>query len=267
MNLSVEPNERVRFEIRHQDEHLLVVSKPARLPTTPGKGHRSDTLLNGLFARFGPQLQNLGRQRDFGMLHRLDKPTSGLLLVALTPGAYDALADSFRRRELAKFYYAITRRAPAKVPTGAIQRPILEEVTDKKRARVAASGKPALTAYRLVDQSPAAALLECRAVTGRLHQVRVHLASIGCAILGDDLYANATVADAAGRLMLHAHRLAFVHPVTGRPIDVHAPLPRDFLAMLKRTGLQRPSDPTPQAGDPARAEATGPGRDPTPQAE
>ncbi|MEQ8845303.1 MAG: RluA family pseudouridine synthase [Phycisphaerales bacterium] len=240
MNLSIEPNERVTFKVRYEDEHLLLVDKRARLATVPGKAHTDDTLLNGLFAKYGPRLQNVGRQREFGMMHRLDKPTSGLLLVALSTASYDALAELFRKRELAKFYYAITRRAPAKLPTGSINRPILEEQKTKKLARIASSGKPALTAYRLVERTPAAALLECRAVTGRLHQVRVHLASIGCAILGDDLYANPTIADAAGRLMLHAHRLVFTHPMTGERVDVRSPLPRDFAALLKRAGLGKP---------------------------
>lgn len=240
MNLTVEPNERINFKVQFEDEHLLVVEKKARLATVPGKAHADDTLLNGLFARYGAKLQNVGKSREFGMMHRLDKPTSGLLLVALSPESYDALADLFRKRELAKFYYAITRRAPAKLPAGTINRPILEEMKNMKLARIASSGKPALTAYRLVEQNPAAALLECRAITGRLHQIRVHLASIGCAILGDDLYANPTVADAASRMMLHAHRLAFKHPMTGQPVDARAPLPRDFLATLKRVGLAKP---------------------------
>ncbi len=241
MNLTIEPNERVTFKVRYEDEHLLVVEKKARLATVPGKAHTDDTLLNGLFAQYGARLQNVGKAREFGMMHRLDKPTSGLVLVALSPESYDALADLFRKREMAKFYYAITRRAPAKLPTGTINRPILEEMKNMKLARIANSGKPALTAYKLVEQGHAATLLECRAVTGRLHQVRVHLASIGCSILGDDLYANDTTAGAASRLMLHAHRLAFVHPLTGEQVDVRAPLPRDFVATLKRVGLSKPA--------------------------
>lgn len=237
MNYSVAPNERVSFAVRYEDDHLLVVDKRARLATLPGKGHAEDTLLNGLFARYGARLQNVGAAREFGLLHRLDKPTSGLVLVSLTPECYEAMSGLFRERKIAKFYYAITKRAPAKLPVGTIKRPILEVHKSMKLARVAAGGKPSLTAYRLVAQSDAAALLECRALTGRLHQVRVHLASIGCPILGDDLYANETVAGAAGRLMLHAHRLVFEHPMTGQSIDVASPLPRDFSAMLKRTGL------------------------------
>ncbi|MCW5756843.1 MAG: RluA family pseudouridine synthase [Phycisphaeraceae bacterium] len=237
MNQSIVPNERVSFKVRYEDEHLLVVEKRARVATVPGKGHAEDTLLNGLFSRYGARLQNVGAARDFGMLHRLDKPTSGLVLVALTPLCHEAMSALFRERKVAKFYYAITRRAPSKLPVGTINRPILEEHKSMKLARVASGGKPSLTAYRLVGQSAAAALLECRAVTGRLHQVRVHLASIGCPILGDDLYANATIAGAAGRLMLHAHRLSFEHPMTGVGVDVLSPVPRDFAGMLKRVGL------------------------------
>src|SRR5882672_9343052 len=104
--LSVEPNESITFKVRYQDDDLLVVQKRAGLPTQPGKGHEADTLLNGLFARFGPLLQNLGAARDFGLLHRLDKDTSGLLIVALRPRAYDTLRDDFAARRIKKYYWA-----------------------------------------------------------------------------------------------------------------------------------------------------------------
>jgi len=249
MNLSIEPNERVRYNVRHEDEHLLVVDKPARVPTSPGKGHEDDTLLNGLFARYGQAMQNVGRARDFGLMHRLDRMTSGLLLVALSTRAADALAGSFRARSVAKFYWAVVKRAPNK-PTGLIRRPILEETTSKKLARVAEAGKPAATAYRVIEANHLAALLECRTLTGRLHQVRVHMASIGCPILGDDLYANPAVASAASRLALHAHRLVLDHPITGRRLDVASPLPRDLAAVLKRVSLARPGpDAHPRTGE------------------
>ncbi|MEO1007110.1 MAG: RluA family pseudouridine synthase [Planctomycetota bacterium] len=256
--LSIEANPRIRYRVAHRDEHLLVVEKPARLATTPGKGHDADTLLNGLFHEFGPQLQNVGRSRDFGLMHRLDRMTSGLLIVALSPRVYDAMADQFRERRIAKFYWAITKRAPAKVPTGAISKPILEEQKAKKLARIGSGGKPAFTAYRLLEANHLAALLECRALTGRLHQVRVHLASIGCPILGDDLYANPAVASAASRLMLHAHRLVLEHPETGAQLDVRAPLPKDIAATLKRVGLAKPGEPGSQQGHQVGGDAVGP---------
>jgi len=243
MHFSVEPNSRVTFKIRHEDEDLLVVDKPPGLVTQPGLGHERDTLLNGLFARFGPQLQNLGRARDFGLLHRLDRQTSGLLIVGLRSRAYDALRVQFERREIRKFYWAVASRTPKKV-NGVIRRPILEEADERKTARIASGGKPALTAYRVLQTTsiPAghAALLECRPVTGRLHQVRVHLESIGCPIVGDDVYAPRSASRASPRLALHAHRIIFKHPITGERIDVHSPWPKDLAAMLKKVGLTKP---------------------------
>ena len=130
--LSVQPNPKVRFTIRHQDEHVLVIDKPHGLVTQPGKGHDSDTLLNGLFAgedgTWGIRLQKLGVGRDYGLLHRLDRETSGLLIVALTREAYDALRTQFENREIKKFYWAITSKNP-KAASGVIKKPILE-VTD-----------------------------------------------------------------------------------------------------------------------------------------
>jgi 23S rRNA-/tRNA-specific pseudouridylate synthase len=131
LNLSITPNASVPFKVRYEDEDLLVVEKPPRIPSQPGKGHESDTLLNGLFALHGPLLQNLGRGRDFGLLHRLDMPTSGLLLVGLRPRAYDGLRAQFEKRTIRKFYWAVAARAPTR-PSGVIRRPILEETGEKK---------------------------------------------------------------------------------------------------------------------------------------
>ena len=257
--LSVEPNEKVKFRIVHEDEHLVVVDKPSHLVTQPGLGHDYKSLLNGLFAKFGNKLQKLGRDRDFGLLHRLDKETSGLLIVALLPEAYDGLRKAFEERQIRKYYWAISSHAPSS-PSGVIRRPIAEaggegqrrapsnrrdranteENAGKKLARVAASGRPAVTAFRVIESSPLACLLECRAVTGRLHQVRVHLESIGCPILGDDLYAPEAVRKAGPRLALHAHRLVFEHPITGETIDAESPWPPDLRKILTRLRLKRP---------------------------
>lgn len=247
--LSVTPSDRVGFAVKFADPDFLVLEKRAGLVTQPGKGHESDTLLNGLFARYGTQLQNLGAARDFGLLHRLDRETSGLLVVALARRAYDHLRAQFEARRVRKFYWAITARAP-KQPDGLIDRAIGEtqprKLGEKKLARLApvargpGGGQPAQTAFRVLSANHAAALLECRPLTGRLHQVRVHLESIGCPILGDGLYAPPAFAAAAPRLALHAHRLAFAHPLTGAPVDVSSPLPRDLRALLRRLKLPLP---------------------------
>lgn len=240
--LSVTPNEHITFKVHYEDADVLVVEKPARRVTHPGKGHETDTLLNGLFHTHGHALQNLGKDRDFGLLHRLDKMTSGLLLVALRPRAYDALREAFEARAIRKFYWAVCHKPP-KADTGVINKPLLESEPrsgETKTCRIARAGKPALTAYRTLATSPVAALIEARPLTGRLHQVRVHLKAIGCTILGDEIYAPPGVREAAPRLALHAHRLAFTHPTKGEVVDVRTAFPKDLRPLLKRLGLPRP---------------------------
>lgn len=258
MSFSVDPNPGVTFGIRHQDEHILVVEKPARVPTQPGKGHQTDTLLNGLFARFGNQLQNLGKSRDFGLLHRLDRATSGLLIIALRPAAYDTLRQSFEARRIRKFYWAICDGRPRE-PSGVIRLGITE--TDRqegsgpqKLAHISRAGKPAMTAYRVLSQAEAACLIEARPITGRLHQVRVHMEAIGCPVLGDDFYGPRKVQGASPRLALHAHRLQFPHPESGEPIDVRTEWPRDLKRLLKQLRLSPGPRNQPPAPAPTDAE-------------
>jgi len=252
-NFTIEPNESVTFGLRHEDDDLLVIEKPARVPTQPGKGHQDDTLLNGLFARYGAKLQNLGKARDFGLLHRLDRDTSGLLIVALRPAAYDALREQFHARTIRKYYWAICSGAPGD-ERGVIKMSVTEtdggheKSNRQKLAHISRTGKPAVTAYRVLDKCEHGCLIEARPITGRLHQVRVHLDAIGCAILGDKFYGPKRTRGAAARLMLHSHRLVFAHPSTGATIDVRTAWPRDMKRMLGHMGLsaKKPkSDPVP----------------------
>lgn len=259
---TIDPNERITYKVWYRDDDLLIVGKPPGIVTTPGKGHDRNSLLNGLFATYGPKLQKLGKARDFGLLHRLDRDASGLLLVGLRNESYDRLRAAFEERSIAKFYWALCARAPG-AESGVIRKPIAEYegkagggTRTKKLAKVSSTGKPAVTAYRVLSRSPKGALLECRAVTGRLHQVRVHLEAIGCPILGDDLYAPGGVREAAPRLALHAHRTAFAHPINGSPIDVRCPWPQDLRATLRRLGLPRPDVTSPPG---VGAKAAGPG--------
>ncbi|VAX40852.1 Ribosomal large subunit pseudouridine synthase D [hydrothermal vent metagenome] len=239
------PNERVTFRVAHEDDDLLVVVKRARLVTTIGIGHEDDTLLNGLMARYPKQLARLGASRDWGLVHRLDRGTSGLIVVALSPDAYDGLRELFESRSVRKLYWALCRSTPNK-PAGVIKRPIIEEIrkatkyTSTKTARIGNSGKPAVTAYRVLQSSPAGSLIEARPVTGRLHQVRVHLDSIAATVLGDEFYGPAIARAASKRLALHAHRLAFTHPITGDELDLRTSFPRDLRPLLKRMRLERP---------------------------
>lgn len=257
MSPSIEPNPRVTFGTAYEDAHVVVVEKPTGITTQPGKGHVDDTLLNGLFARWPNQLQNLGRARDFGLLHRLDKETSGLLIVALNPAAYDKLRDDFAERRVRKFYWAICSDLP-RSPSGVIRMPIVEALnvagpknarsgsTSMKLARItrAGAGKPAVTAYRVLESSEHACIIEARPVTGRLHQVRLHLEAIGCPILGDTIYGPRRVHGAATRLALHSHRIVFTHPVTGETIDVKTGWPKDLKRVLKNFKLSGRAAPT-----------------------
>jgi 23S rRNA pseudouridine1911/1915/1917 synthase len=239
MSLSILPNPRITFGILHEDDAIIVVDKPPRLPTQPGKGHQDDTLLNGLFAMHGSRLQNLGRARDFGLLHRLDRMASGLLIIALTPRAYDTLRAAFEAREVHKYYWAVVK-GPLSKRSGVINKPIAEHVSDMKTAKISGNGKAAVTAYRVLSEATGAAVVECRAVTGRLHQVRVHLAAIHAPILGDDLYAPPPIKAASPRLALHSHRLVFNHPVSGQRLDLRTKWPKDLGPLLKRMGLAKP---------------------------
>lgn len=242
-------NPNVSFGILHQDEHVMVVHKRAGLVTQPGKGHESDSILNGICAhqdgRIGKILANLGATRDYGLLHRLDRETSGLLVVALTADAYDKLREQFEARTVKKFYWAVTVKAPANAQ-GIINKPIMEtepkRIGEKKLAKISSRGKDSATAYRVISMSPNGAVLECRPLSGRLHQVRVHLEAIGCPIVGDGLYATPAVAALAPRLALHAWRLAFDHPITGEPIDCRSEFPKELKGTLKKLKLDTPEE-------------------------
>jgi len=238
-------NDRVTFGVAYADDDVVVVEKRAKLVTAPGVGHTDDTLLNGLMTRYGVRLTALGSKRDWGLLHRLDRGTSGLLVVGLSKDAYDGLREAFETRSVRKFYWAVCRRAPNK-PAGVIKRPIIEEVkrvdkyTSTKTARIGRSGKPALTAYRVLEESVSGCLVEARPVTGRLHQVRAHLDSISATVLGDEFYGPDIARRASSRLALHAHRLVFNHPLTGETIDTRSAFPKDLRSLLNRMHLHLP---------------------------
>jgi len=241
---SIEPNPRVAFATRYESDRLIVVEKPAGVVTQPGVGHEHDTLLNGLFAAHGSRLQQLGRDRDFGLLHRLDRETSGLVAVALDARAYDELREAFAARRVRKHYWAVCHKPP-RDESGVIRRAIAEEVrrkdkyTSEKIARLDRGGKPAVTAYRVLQTSDSAALIEARPITGRLHQVRIHLDSIGAGILGDKLYGPKRTTGASRRLALHAFRLRV--PLAGEAVDVRSPLPRDLRRLLRLHEIEPPS--------------------------
>ncbi len=239
MNLSIAPNAKVPFRIVHGDEDLLVVEKPAGVVTQPGKKHERTSLLNGLFATYGNLLQNLGEARDWGLLHRLDRETSGLIVVALTKSAYDHLLDQFKRRIVKKVYWAIVFGTP-KPLQGVIQKPIREAVGARKRAVIDRAGQQAITAYRVLQSADEVSLIEARPKTGRLHQIRVHLADMGHPLLGETDYAGKIRLPNVRRLCLHEAELSVLQPTSGHRLTFSLPWPADLKGVLSKYGLAEP---------------------------
>ena len=217
----------VRLSVLWQDEHLLVVEKPAGMVVHPAGRTREDTLVHGLLglgAAGGPD------ERP-GIVHRLDRDTSGLLVVARSPRVHGQLTRLVRRRELDRRYLALVRGRP-RSRSGRIQAPIGRDRRDRVRMSLdTPTPRDAVTWFELQEQLPAHALLEVRLETGRTHQIRVHLAAIDLPIAGDPVYG---VGGDLGltRQFLHAHRLRFRHPITGEDVDVSSPLPPDLALAL-----------------------------------
>lgn len=245
VQLSVEPNDRLGLRYAYEDEHLLVVDKPAGVVTQPGRKHSRDTLLNAAFATHGKTLQNIGKARDYGLVHRLDRPTSGLVVVALTQESYDHLRGQFAERTVHKTYLALVHGAPN--PPKGVERSPIREIRRGGRKRAALGdgrgAQPAETRYAVLVRARGVSLVECAPRSGRLHQIRVHLAHRGCPVIGDDEYGRRDGLDRAlgkHRIGLHAARLALTHPATGKRLVVQSPVPDDLLAVFERLGLACP---------------------------
>ena len=246
----IKPNSAIQLIILHEDADLLVVYKPAGLVSQPGLGHTTDALLNGLFATHGNLLRNMGAARDWGMLHRLDKPTSGLLVVALRPKAYDLLREEFEQRRVVKEYLALVHGKPVP-PQGVIQARLKEVVATVKKVIVSRSGQEAISAYQVIWGNEIASLVSIKIKTGRLHQIRAHMMFLGNPVLGDDLYGINTKATAkmpgVPRLCLHCLKLGFRHPVRNTWMEFTAPLPPDLAAAAKKLNLTVPAEYLPKS--------------------
>lgn len=224
------------LQIVFEDAHLLVVNKPAGLVVHPAPGNWSGTLLNGLLAR-DTQAAQLPRA---GIVHRLDKDTSGLMVVARTRVTMDALVRLIAQREVSRQYVALAHRPWSGPRLRDIEAPIGRDPRNRLRMAVVDlsrhAGKPAKTTVELQTNGEAGCWLRCTLHTGRTHQIRVHLASIGHPLVADELYGGVPAAGLQ-RQALHAFRLAFRHPVTGQDLVFHAPLPADLQAALHAWGL------------------------------
>lgn len=238
--------ETVAFDIRYKDDAIFVISKPSGLVVHPGAGHATGTLVNGLL-QVDPGIASVGEPDRPGIVHRLDRETSGLMLIARSPHAYAALVDKFSRHEIHRQYWAICH-APRLPDKGTFDTPYGRHPTQRVKftARhvsdhASETTKRAITHYAVLGRGNGGfALITCRLETGRTHQVRVHLSEHGAPILGDTLYAPSPYANhrAIKRLALHAGKLSFAHPVTGDPMTFEIPLPTEFHEALKVLGIR-----------------------------
>jgi 23S rRNA pseudouridine1911/1915/1917 synthase len=226
----------VELDVRYADDDLVVVHKPADLVVHPGAGHGRGTLVNGLLARF-PDIAAVGDPMRPGIVHRLDRDTSGLLVAARSARAYDALVTALAAHEIERRYLALVWGRLAS-PRGLIDAPIGRSESRRTRMAVREAGKPARTEYevRAVYEDPVCSLLVCRLETGRTHQIRVHLAAIGHPVAGDGTYGGARDQLPLERPFLHAAVLAFTHPVTAEQLRFDEPLPIELQTVLDRLG-------------------------------
>ena len=227
------PEPGVEVPVVFVDEDVIVVDKPPAMVVHPGAGNAGGTMVSGLLARF-PELAGVGEPERPGVVHRLDKGTSGLLVVARTPRAYESLVAQLSARTVERTYLALVWGRPEPA-TGVVDAPIGRSRRDPTRMAVSSTGREARTRYEVrqrFTQPIEASLLECRLETGRTHQIRVHLGAIGHPIVGDPRYRGARTSFPAPRPFLHAHALAFDHPGTGERVSFSSPLPDDLTAVL-----------------------------------
>ncbi len=212
--------EDIPLTLLYEDEALALVVKPVGMVVHPANGNQTGTLVNALLYRLD-KLSGIGGERRPGIVHRLDKDTSGLLLVAKNDQAHAALSRQLAERKMEKHYLAIVA-GHMKEESGQVDLAIGRSLKDRKKMAPRPDGRSAMTQWRLIEQRSDRALLDVRLITGRTHQIRVHMSAIGHPVLGDPLYANRGVPNAP-RLMLHAWSLAFTHPVTGEHLQFFAP--------------------------------------------
>jgi len=223
----------VDVPVVHVDDAVIVVDKPAGLVVHPGAGRSTGTLVQALLGRF-PDMSAAGNPARPGIVHRLDKGTSGLLVVARTPAAYVSLVGQLATRTVERRYLALVWGTVA-TDAGVVDAPVGRRSSDRTRMAVVAGGRPARTHYRVLTrftEPTALTLVECRLETGRTHQVRVHMAAIGHPLVGDGRYGGARPVIAAVRPFLHASHLGFDHPGTGERCRFESPLPPDLEDVL-----------------------------------
>lgn len=231
---ALEANPDVVFDVLYEDADVAVINKPAGLVVHPGHGHRTDTLAAGLLSRW-PSIRGVGEEDRWGIVHRLDRDTSGVLCIALSDEAHAGLSLALSRRDVKRSYITLAHGI-FDMARGTIDAPIGKDSPTTLRMMVTREGKPARTHYHKQESFPEhdVSLLDVELETGRTHQIRVHLASIGHPVVGDGLYRRFAPTIETERMFLHAAAVGFDHPITGERVEISTPLPEDLEIVLAR---------------------------------
>ena len=223
----------IPVEVLYEDNDIIVVNKPKGLVVHPANGNPDGTLVNALMKICKGTLSGIGGEIRPGIVHRLDKDTSGVLIVAKNDKAHLALCEQIKNREVKKTYLALTRGI-IKENEATINMPIGRSTTDRKKMAVVKTGKEAITHFKVLERFKENTLLEINLETGRTHQIRVHLSQIGYPIVGDMVYSNGKNKFGVQGQMLHAWEIKFMHPITGKEMEIEAPLPQYFEDVLEK---------------------------------
>ena len=223
----------IPLDVVYEDDDVIVVNKPTGLVVHPAPGHPDGTLVNALLHHCGDSLSGIGGEKRPGIVHRIDRDTSGLIIAAKNDAAHLALSAQLKDHSLSRTYECLVT-GNMKQDSGTLDAPIGRSSADRKKMAVVPTGRRAVTHWEVVARYPGVTHLRCRLETGRTHQIRVHMAYIGHPILGDTVYgAKKPVPGLTGQC-LHATGLRFIHPRTGEPVELHCPLPPEFTAMLQK---------------------------------
>ena len=230
--------ENIPLDILYEDEDVILINKPKRMVVHPAAGHYTGTLVNALMYHCKENLSGINGELRPGIVHRIDMDTTGVIIVCKNDVSHRLIAEQLKEHSIKRKYQAIVYGA-FKMDEGTIEGPIGRSKTDRKKMAIVPDGKAAITHYRVIKNytSPNGnnfAHIECELETGRTHQIRVHMASIGHPLLGDEVYGAAKNPFKLQGQTLHAEMLGFVHPCTGEYMEFHAPLPQYFLELLKR---------------------------------
>ena len=229
----------IPLDVVYEDEDVIVVNKPVGMVVHPAPGHPDGTLVNALLHHCGDSLSGINGEIRPGIVHRIDRDTSGLIIAAKNDAAHLALAAQLEDHSLSRVYECVVT-GTLKEDEGTIDAPIGRHHTDRKKMAVVYNGKRAVTHYSVLGRYNGYTHAQCRLETGRTHQIRVHMAHTGHPLLGDEVYGGRAVKSLAGQC-LHARQLTFVHPTSGKPVTVECPLPDWFTAILNK--LERGQKP------------------------